>query len=130
MANDHRRSTVRLLADALGQSGKLLRTELRLVKAEVSEAFNRLLGGGALTGAGAVAALAAMFLLLQAVVSWLEFAGMPERWGYLLLGAIAAAGAAFLLVKGTNAIRQTDLVPERSIKQVRSDIEAIRDRIL
>jgi hypothetical protein len=105
------------LANAIGQSGKLLQTELRLVRAEVRETLNKVLGGGVLTGAGAVAALAALFLLLQAVVQWLEFAGMPSRWGYLLLGALATAGAALLLIKGTNAIRETNLIPERSIER-------------
>src|ERR1051326_1272629 len=94
---DDKRSIVNLFADVIGDAVHLFQTEIRLIRAEINEKFGRLANGGTLVAAGASAALAAIFLLLQAIVRWLAVAGLPEEWGYLLVGIVVAAIAAGLL---------------------------------
>jgi hypothetical protein len=53
-ARDDFRSTVGLFTDALSQIALLFQTELRLVRAELSEKLNQVLGHAALVGAGFV----------------------------------------------------------------------------
>jgi hypothetical protein len=122
-------STLRLAADAIRQAGRLLATELRLVKAEIAEKLRGVMEGSAMVGAGAVAALAAGFMFLHAAVSWLELAGLPPRWGYLLVGVIVGSAGAVLLILGGSTIRQTDLIPDRTIEQLRSDVELTRRQL-
>jgi uncharacterized membrane protein YqjE len=126
---EERRTIGNLLTDVLGDVTHLFQTEIRLIRVEFNEKLSRLANGGVLIAVGAVAALAAMFLLLQAIVRWLEIAGLPNQWGYLIVGVIIAAGAAFALVKGINNIKSTSLVPDRTLEQVRADVATVKEHV-
>ena len=123
------RSTIGLFTDALSQIALLFQTEMRLVRAELSEKLNQVLGHAALVGAGFVFVLAALIFLLQSVVSWLEVAGLPDEWGYLLVGLVVGGIGAALLAKGINALKQTSVVPDRAVNQVRADLATVREHI-
>ena len=75
----------------------------------------QVLGHAAMVGAGLVFVLAALIFLLQSVVSWLEVAGLPDEWGYLLVGLVVGGGGAALLTKGINALKETSVVPDRAV---------------
>jgi hypothetical protein len=123
------RSTIGLFTDALSQIALLFQTEMRLVRAELSEKLSQIAGHAAMIGAGFVLLLAALIFLLQSVVSWLEVAGLPDEWGYLLVGlAVGVAGAVFLS-KGVNSIKETSVVPDRAVNQVRADIATVKEHI-
>src|SRR5262245_11500986 len=117
---DEKRSIVNLFADVTSDAVHLFQTEIRLIRAEINEKIGRLANGGTLIVAGAVAALAAVFLLLQAIVRWLAVAGLPEEWGYLLVGIVVAAIAAGLLMGGINRIKSTNLMPDRTLDQIKA----------
>ncbi|HET7715876.1 MAG TPA: phage holin family protein [Bauldia sp.] len=123
------RSTIGLFTDALSQIALLFQTEMRLVRAELSEKLNQVLGHAATVGVGLVFVLAALILLLQSVVSWLEVAGLPDEWGYLLVGLAVAAIGAVLLTKGINALKETSVVPDRAVNQVRADLATVKEHI-
>src|SRR5215831_9905589 len=97
---DDKRSIVNLFADVIGDTVHLFQTEIRLIRAEINEKIARLANGGTLVGAGSLAAMAAVFLLLQDIVRWFAVAGLPDQWGYLLVGIVVAAVAAALLMGG------------------------------
>jgi hypothetical protein len=123
------RSIVGLIADVISDLANLFQTELRLVRVEMNEKFHRLVSGGILIGAGAVAMLAALIILLFAIVRWLEVAGVPQEWGLLIVGlAVAVVGIA-LLLKGINNFKRTSLVPNRTIHQMRADVSVVREHV-
>src|SRR5438552_14251831 len=120
--HDDKRTIVNLFTDVLGDAVHLFQTEIRLIRAEINEKFSRLANGGTLVAAGGVAALAALFLLLQAIVRWLAVAGLPDQWGYLLVGILVAAAAAGLLIGGMNRIKSTKLMPDRTLEHLKADV--------
>jgi len=124
-----RSSTIRLVTDALSQIALLFQTELRLVRAELSEKLSQILGKAGMVAIGGIFALVALIFLLQSVVSWLEVAGLADEWGYLLVGLVLAIIAAVLLVKGINALKETSVVPDRAVHQVRADVATIKEHI-
>jgi hypothetical protein len=127
--HDQPRNIAQLLADVFGQFTQLFQSEIRLAKAEISDTIAQAGNAGVMIGAGAVALLVALFLLLQSLVLWLAVAGLPERWGYLLVGVlIAAAGVAVLLV-GIGRAKAVTLVPNRTIDQVSADIATVKEQI-
>jgi uncharacterized membrane protein YqjE len=128
-ARDDARSTIGLFTDALSQIALLFQTEMRLVRAELSEKLNQILGHAAMVGAGLVFVLAALIFLLQSVVSWLEVAGLPDEWGYLLVGLVVGGVGAALLTKGINALKETSVVPDRAVNQVRADLATVKEHI-
>jgi Putative Actinobacterial Holin-X, holin superfamily III len=129
MPQETNRSLVQLITDAMNEFANLFQTEIRLVRVELSEKLNRFAGSGAMIGAGAVAAIVALILLLQAAVKWLAIAGLPEEWGLLLLGFLVGVIGIVLLVKGINDAKATSLLPERTISQVRADIATVKEHV-
>src|SRR5437879_997392 len=127
--NDDKRTIVNLFTDVVGDAVHLFQTEIRLIRTEINEKFSRLANGGTLVGAGAVAALAAVFLLLPAVVRWLAVAGLRDQWGYLVVGIVVAAAAAGLLVGGINRIKSTKLMPDRTLDQLKADFATVKEHV-
>ena len=126
---DDARSTIGLVTDALSQIALLFQTEMRLVRAELSEKLSQVLGHAAMVGAGLVFMLAALIFLLQSIVSWLEVAGLPDEWGYLLVGLAVGAVGAVLLTTGIKALKETSVVPDRAVNQVRADLATVKEHI-
>jgi hypothetical protein len=126
---DDKRTIVNLFADVIGDTVHLFQTEIRLIRAEINEKIARLANGGTLIGAGALAAVAAVFLLLQDIVRWLAVAGLPDQWGYLLVGIVVAAIATALLMGGVNRIKSTNLVPDRTLDQLKADLATVKEHV-
>jgi len=47
----------------------------------------------------------------------------------LLVGILAAAGGGLLLSRGIQTIKTTNLVPDRSIDQIRADVATVKEHI-
>ena len=123
------RTIIRLITDVVGEISLLFQNEIGLVRAEIGEKISRLATAGTMIGAGVVACLAALFMLLQAVVKWLAVAGVPEQWGYLIVGLILAAVAAAVLTKGINNLKSTSPIPSRSLDQLRADFATVKEHV-
>jgi putative superfamily III holin-X len=126
---DDKRTIVNLFADVINDTVHLFQTEIRLIRAEINEKLGRLANGSTLVGAGALAAIAAVFLLLQDIVRWLVIAGLPDQWGYLLVGIVVAAIAAALLMGGINRIKSTNLMPDRTLDQIKADLATVKEHV-
>jgi hypothetical protein len=126
---DDKRTIVNLVTDVIGDTVHLFHTEIRLIRTEINEKIARLANGGTLVAVGAVAGLAAAFLLLQAIVRWLAVAGLPDQWGYLLVGLLVAAIAAALLMKGVNNVKSTNLMPDRTLDQLKADFATVKEHV-
>ena len=128
-AHDSTRPLASLFTDLISEVTQLFQAEIRLVRAEMNEKVSRVANSSALIGAGAVVMLPAVFVLLLAIVRWLEVAGMPEQWGLLIVGVGFAALGAILLMKGINNLKGSALVPQRTIEQVQADFSVAREHV-
>ena len=128
-ARDSARPLASLFTDLISEVTQLFQAEIRLVRAEMNEKVSRVANSGALIGAGAVVMLPAVFILLLAIVRWLEVAGLPDQWGLLIVGVVVAALGTLLLMKGINNLKGSALVPQRSIEQVRADFSVAREQM-
>jgi Putative Actinobacterial Holin-X, holin superfamily III len=127
--HEEKRTIATLFTDVIAETTELFRAEIHLIRAEIRQSADRLANSGTLIGVGAIAALAALFLLLQAVVAWLAFAGLPERWGYTIVGVVIGVLAAGLLVKGIDNLKATKVVPERTIEQLKADFATVKEHV-
>jgi uncharacterized membrane protein YqjE len=114
---------------AVSDIAYLLQTEIRLARTELSEKLGKVASGGILIGAGAVLALAGLIVLLLAIVQWLAIAGLPLEWSLLLVGAVVLALGAVLLMKGTNNMKGSALVPHRTIDQLKADLSIVKEQM-
>lgn len=118
-----------LFTDVVSEVTHLFQTEMRLVRAEMNEKVSRVANSGAMIGAGAVVMVPAVFILLLAIVRWLEVAGLPEQWGLTIVGAVIAIVGAVMLMKGINNLKGPALVPDRTIRQVRADVSLAKEQV-
>ena len=118
-----------LFTDTVAELTHLFQTEIRLVRTEINEKLSKAANSGVLIGAGAIVMLPAVFILLLAIVRWLAVAGLPEQWGLTLVGIVVAAVGVGLLMKGINNLKGSALVPQRTIRQVRADVEVAKEQV-
>src|SRR4051812_36956180 len=126
MAEDPR-SIQGLFSTAFSQFGNLLRSELRLAKAEVSTNLSSAGNALALVGSGCLVAMAGLVLLLMAVSFWLQQAGLSEGGAHLLSAVIGLAAGGALILGGVNKLRASSIAPTITIEHVGKDASAIKE---
>lgn len=123
MAND--RSVTDVLQDILRNLQEMIRSEVRLAKAEIGEGARQTASSGVRLAVGAIVALSAwLFFLWTAVYVLAERMSM---WASTLLVAIALACAAGVLIAmGVRRFRRIQPLPERTIETMRENLEWIK----
>jgi hypothetical protein len=120
------RSFLRLLADAGDQLSRLMRSEIKVVRAEMAEKATAAATGLAAVIVAAILAVPALVLLLMALASWLVELGLRAS-----LANLAAAGAglvvcAVLLLIGKSRLSPDALKPQRIAREIERDADAAR----
>ena len=123
MATTDDSSTAELLKRLSDQTVTLVRQELELAKAEVSEKGKQAgLGAGILGGAGRFGLLA-LGALTACLIMALD-TGMEGWLAALIVTAVYAAIAGVLALTGKNKVREAaPAVPEETVETVKEDVE-------
>jgi hypothetical protein len=122
------RSLKGLLGDLSASITTLFRKEIQLARAETSEKITQsMVALGAIAG-GAILALAALIVLLQALVIAIAEMGVPPALAALIVGVVVAAIAYFMIHKGTNDLKASSLAPTRTVDSLRSDAQLAKEQ--
>jgi putative superfamily III holin-X len=122
-------STAELVSQISGQVSRLVRDELALFKAEMSEKGKKAGLGAGLFGGGGLVALYGVAALLAAVILGLA-AAMPGWLAALIVAVVLFAVAAVLAAVGRKQVRQaTPPVPEQTVSSVKADIDEVKERV-
>jgi len=116
------RSLGELFAELSRESTTLVRQEIALAKAEMTQKATRvgkdvgfLLAGAAVLYAGFLGLLAALILVLNV---WL-----PSWLAAFVVGLVVAGVGGFLVQKGRSALTQEDLAPRQTMETLKEDVE-------
>ena len=122
------RPVTALLSDLAGETSTLVRQEIALFKAELSEKLTRTgVGAGALA-AGGVIAFSGWLALLAAAI--LGLSNVLSPWlSALIIGVIVIALGAGLALFGKSRLKADALVPHRTLNSLREDQAWIRDQV-
>jgi len=129
MATETKRPVVHLIADVVYEVTGLLQTELRLVRVEMSEKLSKLANGGVMIGVAAALIIAGLGVAFLAVTEWLVVAGLTRQWALTLVALVALGIGGIIAMRGVANIKETELVPERSLQNVREDVHTIKDHV-
>jgi hypothetical protein len=113
-----RLSTPHLFVDVVTQIAGLVRTEIQLVRAELSEKVSRTVNAAGLLAGAAILLLAALVILLQGAVTWLAIAGLELQWAELLVGAAVGIVGLGLLFTAISWLKVATLRPHRLLARV------------
>lgn len=123
----------RSLADLFGElareTGTLVRQEVALAVAELSEKGSRLGKEAAGLAVGAAVAYAGLLAIVAAAVLALGALGLPWWLSALLVGAAVAAVGYLLINRARASLKRADLMPRRAVQSVRQDVELVKEQV-
>jgi len=126
---DDNRPVSELFADALSQFSKLMRNELELAKAELSQKLSQTLSAVGMLAGAAVLLIPTLVLLLMALAAWFVELGMRDSVANLLAGIVGLVVVAILGWVGVNRLKASSLVPNRTLDQLQRDAAAAKEHV-
>jgi hypothetical protein len=121
------RSVAGLLSDLASETGMLVRQEIALFKAELSEKLGGFGLGAGMAAAGGLVAFSGWLVLLAAAVLGLS-EGVAPWLAALIVAVVVLAIGAGLLIFGKRRLNAEALVPRRTLNSLREDEAWIRDQ--
>lgn len=118
-----------IISDVLSHVSNLVRAEVDLARAEVSENLTKAGVAAGLIAGALIVALVALNVLAAALVVAITNLGIDAGWSALIVGAIFAIIAAIMASKGLNDLKASSLAPTRTAKNVRRDAEAVKESL-
>ena len=122
------RSLGELFGDLTKDTATLVRQEVQLATAEMTQkagAVGKDVGflaiGGAVAYAGLLAIVAAIIILLATI-------GLPWWLAAALVGVVVAGIGYFLIQQGLTALRRTNLAPRQTMQTLKEDAEWIKEQ--
>ena len=125
-AEPEREGTRALLSEVVSGMSRLVRGEIKLAKAEATEGVKHALGGIVKIAIAAVLALVGLNVLAGAAVAALAATGMGPAWASLIVGVAICILALVLVLAGKAALTLRGLWPDRAMRGVRRDVEAVQ----
>jgi uncharacterized membrane protein YqjE len=119
------RSAADLVRDIITNVQEMVRSEVRLAKAEVREETQKTVAGAKKLGVGAVAGLFALAFVLWSVAMMLMRV-MPDWAATLTVGVVLGIMAAVLLSKARGELRVPK--PEKTIENVKENVEWMKNQ--
>lgn len=116
-----------LVSDLIKDVGQLVRQELRLAQAEVSEKLQQAQNGVYAIATGLLVAFCALLILLQALVIALSNV-LPPWLAAVSVGSVLALVAFVLIRQGRENLKAKNLIPERSLRAGKETVETVTGR--
>jgi len=111
-----------LISDLARETVALASQELSLARVEFRDKFTHLSRGIALIALGGVVAYAGMLALIAGII--LLLGQIVAWWISAFLVGLAVAGGGYLLFNaGVERLRETDVVPHKTIQTLKEDAE-------
>lgn len=120
-------SAAHIVSEALNNISSLIRNEIALARAEVSQNVNRAAVALGLIVGAVVIALVALNVLAAALVAGLTEAGIDAGWSALIVGVAFGVIAFAMAAKGTNDLKLSSLAPTRTAENVKRDAQTLKE---
>ena len=115
-----------LFADVVDHLGHLVRTEVRLAQAELSQKIQEAGRGVAYLVVSAVLMIPVIVMLLDALALWLSQQGLALPLAYLVSGLVGAVLSIIFASIGLGRLKLKRLKPEETIEQISQDVATAR----
>jgi hypothetical protein len=123
------RSLGDLFSDLSRETTTLVRQEVQLAKAELTQSATEVARGiGMLVAGGAVAYAGLLFLLLAIVFGLIE-AGWDAWLSALIVGLVVVAIGAVLVLRARESLKPANLAPQKTIETVKEDAAWAKEQI-
>jgi hypothetical protein len=121
------RPTVELLGELAEQTRSLVRVELALLRAELSERGALFSSSLTKVGVGLLFLPIGLTLIFLAISLALRRFGIPADLAFLIVALVAIAVGSFALISGLRGLKPARLAPSKSISQISSLVGEFQD---
>jgi hypothetical protein len=121
------RSAGEIMQDVLRDVGEVVRGEVRLARAEISEKASKAGKAGGMFGGAALFGLMGFGSLVVAGIAALAIL-MPLWLAALLMGIFLACLGAAAYAAGKARMKEIDPVPERTVRTIKEDVQWAKNR--
>jgi alkylation response protein AidB-like acyl-CoA dehydrogenase len=122
------RSLGELFAELSEEMRTLVRQEMNLAKAEMTQKASRVGKDLGFLGAGGAVAYAGLLAIVAGIIFVLAEIGLALWLSALLVGIVVAAVGYFLVRKGLDALKREDPVPRQTMETLKEDKEWAKDQ--
>lgn len=127
------RSLGALFSDLTNETTTLVRKEIELAKAEMSQKLDQMQSGLASLAAGCAVLYAGFLVLLIAAVAGLDAVldrWWPTQWlAPLIVGVVVIIVGFVLMQKGRKDFKPNNLVPQRTFQSLKRDTDLARSQV-
>lgn len=125
------RSVSELVSNLTNEASALIRNEVELAKAEISQKVSQVGSGVTSIAAGGAILYAGFLVLLAALVAAIHEAfGLERAWiSPLIVGLVVALIGGIMLMRGRSNLKAKNLKPKRVIATLRRDREFAREQL-
>jgi xanthine/uracil permease len=123
------RSLGDLFSDLSRETTTLVRQEVQLAKAELTQSATEAARGIGMLVAGGAVAYAGLFFVLLAIVYGLIEAGWDAWLSALVVGVVVVAIGAILVLRARESLKPANLAPRRTIETLKEDQEWAKEQI-
>jgi uncharacterized membrane protein len=107
----------------------LVRQELQLARAEMSDKISRLTTNLISVGAGGfVAYLGGLALVAALILAIRDLANISLAVSALIVGAVLAIAGYIMLQKGLKELKRVDLAPRRTVESLKDDVQWAKEQ--
>ncbi len=124
---DPEKSLGDLVTDLTSETGDLITAHIDLAKTEIKQDIADAGKGAGMLGAGAIAALVAVFML-SAAAAWGLAELMTPALAFLIVGVIWAAVALGLAITGSNRLGDVDPMPRQTQIEIQEDKQWLKNQ--
>ncbi len=123
------RSLGDLFSDLSRETTTLVRQEVQLAKAELTQSATEAARGIGMLAAGGAVAYAGLLFLLLAIVFGLIEAGWDAWLSALVVGLVVVAIGAFLVLRARESLKPANLAPKKTVETLKEDAEWAKEQI-
>ena len=123
------RSLGDLFSDLSRETTTLVRQEIQLAKAELTQSATEAVRGIGMLVAGGVVAYAGLLFLLLAIVFGLIEAGWDAWLSALVVGLVVVVIGAVLVLRARESLKPANLAPRRTVETLKEDQEWAKEQI-
>jgi hypothetical protein len=120
------RSLGELFGDLSRETSTLVRQEVTLAKAELTQTATQVGKDVGFLAVGGAIAYAGLLALVAAVVLGLVALGLPAWLSALIVGVVVAGGGYALVRRGLSALKGVDMAPRQTMETLKEDVTALK----
>jgi len=123
------RPLTELFSDLIQETGTLVRQEVQLAKAELTQSATQAGRAAGMMVVAGLLAYAGLLAVLAAIILWLWHNGLADWTAALVVGVVVILIGAIMLLRARAQLQSSNLAPQRTVESLRADTTMVKEQV-